>query len=56
MLLIDFVLVDIAARVSLIATDAVIVLVIFYYTYDTIKTSREVGIQATFSSTLLRAG
>lgn len=47
---------DIVERVCLVAADTVVVFVTIYHTYGTIKTSREVGIQATFSSTLLRAG
>lgn len=48
--------VNIAQRVSLIAADVMTVVVTVYHTYGTIKTSKEVGIQTTFSSTLLRSG
>lgn len=47
---------DIGFRVSIIAADAITVMVTIYHTYGTIKAGREAGVQTTLSSTLLRAG
>ena len=46
----------ISQRICLIGADAVIVVVTVYYTYGTMKMSREANIPATFSRTLHRAG
>lgn len=50
------IVVQIAERVCLIAADVIIVGVTAYHTYGTVKASRRVGIETTFSSTLLHAG
>lgn len=56
MLLTHFNPVTIADRVSLIVADAITLVVTVYHTYGTIKAGRKAGIQASFSSVLLRAG
>lgn len=43
-------------RVSLVAGDMVVVVATVYYTYGTVKTSREANIKAVFSTMLLHAG
>ena len=47
---------NIIERVSIVIADAVIVAVTIYYTYGTVKASRDADIKASISSALLRAG